>query len=92
MDREMRRTYLAQGATETDLQFHDVAAVVPGQGSPNFLVTWRRWPLAHGFIAFCPRCKHQAEFEEVTKAGRKSLRFKHCGRLDKLPLLLRWFG
>jgi hypothetical protein len=107
MNRKQRAHYMAQGATAVDLVQSECAALVPGQDrrQETFLSTlfggmlpqtkaavrWRRWKLGNGFIATCNTCHARGEFEEVTGAGKKTLRFRHCGKkVEKLPLLLRW--
>jgi hypothetical protein len=91
MQENMRRHYRAQGATGVDLIQSESAALVPTVEPINVGVSWRRWKSANGFIATCNQCHQRGEFEEVTKAGKKTLRFRHCGnKVEKLPLLLRW--
>jgi hypothetical protein len=102
MQENMRAHYRAQGATEVDLIESESAAIVLVEQPATFLsillgdksasktaVRWRRWELGNGFIAVCNRCHSRAEFEEVTEAGKKTLRFRHCGKADRIPLWLR---
>jgi hypothetical protein len=90
MNRNIRAHYRAQGATRVDLIESEIGAVVPVEKhKPE--VRWRRWKLGNGFIVICNTCHQRGEFEEVTSAGKKKIRFRHCGgKVEKLPLLLRW--
>jgi hypothetical protein len=81
--------YLKQGATVTDLVHSDEGALVPLPAPKSFVSNWRRWRTGDGFIATCPNCNTVGEFENVTKAGLKKIRFQHCGRSEKMPFLLR---
>jgi hypothetical protein len=93
MAEEIRRFYKKQGVTDTDLDVRNEEGALAETPTPKFEgVSWRRWKTGNGFIATCSYCRARGEFEEVTKAGRKALRFRHCGRADRLPLLLRWFA
>jgi hypothetical protein len=81
--------YRKQGASLTDLVASDEGALVPLPAPKSFLTSWRRWTIAEGFIAACPNCNTRGEFENVTKAGLKTIRFNHCGKSEKLPWLTR---
>jgi hypothetical protein len=81
--------YLKQGATRTDLIHSDEGALAEVPTPKRFVSTWRRWTIADGFIATCPNCNTRGEFENVTKAGLKTIRFNHCGKSERLPWLTR---
>jgi hypothetical protein len=88
MQREIRKHYKAQGVTDVDLKASDVAALVP-MTKAKVGTSWRLWHTANGVTATCSDCSHGFAVQDCdTWAKFRAIRFKHCGRSERLPLLL----
>ena len=85
MAQEIRAHYVAQGVTAVDLAARDEAGLVPGK--PRSTGTdWRIWRAGKGYAAACPACSHGMAFPAcASRASKRAIRFRHCGRIEKLP-------
>src|SRR5580692_7862577 len=90
MAARIRKHYLSQGVTETDLKADEAGALVPAAARRDLSAIWQLWKGGNGYRVSCPACGLGQAFPDTdTRESIRAIRFKHCGRTEKLPLSYR---